>query len=89
MTSYTDILHDSFSVVAIYNRSHNEVTPWKIKWDGEIYMITEVFFHQIKQLGKHIQHIFSVTDGNLSFQLSCDLDTQEWTLEGISDGTTN
>lgn len=89
MLTYTDMLqqvNEKVSVIAIYDKSHGEVTPWRIKWNGRIYTITEIGFHHTLRHGNHLYHIFSVTDGNLSFKLTCDTETLHWTLEEISDG---
>ena len=85
--TYTDLLHpinEKVSVVAIYNKSANEVTPWRIKWQGRVYTIKEIGFHHTVRQGNRFYHVFSVTDGNSSFKLTCDTETLHWTLDEVT-----
>lgn len=79
-------INEPVSVVAIYDRIRNEVTPWRIKWQGRIYTISQIGFHHTVRVGQTLQHIFSVTDGNTAFRLKHDTDTLGWMLEEVSDG---
>ena len=82
-------IHEPISVVAIYDRVRNEVTPWRIKWQGRVYTISKIGFHHTIHEGRILQHIFSVTDGNTAFKLKHDTETLHWTLEEVSDGLTS
>lgn len=81
-----ETINEKVSVIAIYDRLRNEVTPWRVKWGNKIHTITEIGFHHTVREGRTLQHIFSVSDGNLSFKLRCDTETLHWTLEEINDG---
>lgn len=84
-----NLINQPISVVAIYDRIRNEVTPWRIKWQGRIYTISQIGFHHTVREGRALQHIFSVTDGNTAFKLRHDTETLSWMLEEISDGNAN
>lgn len=79
-------INEPISVVAIYDRVRNDVTPWRIKWQNRIYTISQIGYHHTVREGRSLLHIFSVTDGNTAFRLKHDTETLGWTLEEISDG---
>ena len=83
-----EVINEKVSVVLVYDRQKNNVMPYRLRWQGRDFKITKLGFHHKYRLGRTIQHIFSVTDGNTFFRLRLDTDTLQWTLEEISDGIT-
>jgi hypothetical protein len=81
-----EIINEKVSVLTVYDRMKGKVFPWRLKWQGRLYTITNVGFHHTVRHGRKLLHYFSVTDGTLDFRLQCDTDTLHWTLEEVTDG---
>lgn len=86
-TYMTAVVNEQVSVVAIYDRIRNEITPWRIRWQGKMYTISQIGFHHTVKVGQTLQHIFSVTDGRTAFRITHDSDTLRWILQEITEGT--
>jgi hypothetical protein len=81
-----EIINEKVSVVAIHNVDRKALMPFKIQWRGRIYYIKKLGYHHTVRDGKVLNHIFSVTDGNMAFRLKFNTDNLSWTLEEVSDG---
>jgi len=81
----SEIINETTSVIAVFNKDSRLVLPWKIKWSGRTYTITTVDFHHAYRKHTTLFHIFSVSDGNLFFRLSLNTDSLGWMLEEVSD----
>lgn len=81
-----EVINEKVSVVTIYDREKRTAVPYKLKWHGRVYKITNIGYHHTAREGRTLNHIFSVTDGNLAFRLRLDTETLSWTLEQVSDG---
>lgn len=77
------------SVITIFDAVKKTSIPYKIKWNNQIYKITNLaYYHQIKE-GSKIHHIYHVSDGNLDFKIRLDSSSLNWILEEVSDGLAN
>jgi len=81
-----ETLQEEVTVLSLYDRSHQDVRPVKLKWQGKEYRITKLGMHHMVRQGRTLYHIFSVTDGHNFFRLSLNTENLHWTLEGIHDG---
>lgn len=82
-------IQEKVSVSMFYDRDTKKVMPYLMKWHGTLYRLTILGFHHKYREGRTLVHIFSVSDGNMSFKLKFDTDSLHWTLERVSDGNAN
>jgi hypothetical protein len=82
-------INEKVSVITRYDRLRGTVAPVKIHWQGRDRIITKIGFHHTKRDGRKLLHIYTVTDGNLAYYLSCDTENLHWTLMEVSDGITS
>ncbi len=88
-TGMYELINEKVSVIAVYSREEGRVMPRKIRWQGRDYLIKRLtYYHRIRH-GRLLLHIFHVTDGTTDFRLSLNSETLHWTLEEVSDGTSN
>lgn len=82
-------IFEKVSVLSLYNHEKNRFTPYKMRWRLRDYFIKNLaYYHKIRE-GRNLFHIFHVTDGNLDFKIRFDAENLNWTLEEISDGSSN
>lgn len=84
-----ELINEKISVITKYDRIKGTVTPVKLRWQGRDYVITKLAYYHRRREGRNILHIFHVTDGITDFKLRLDSETLHWTLEEITDGTSN
>jgi hypothetical protein len=86
----SEIINEKVSVITVYERNTNCVTPYKIKWQDKTYKIKKVGLHYPVRMGRKLIHYFSVvTENNTSFKLRFDTENLHWTLEEIIDEFAN
>lgn len=86
----TEHIHERVDVITIYRKaSVPQVMPYKIKWNGRIYLIKHLGYHHKVKEGKTIIHIFSCSSETLGFRLRFNSDTLSWILEEVEDGTSH
>ena len=76
-------------VVGSYNHEKNRYIPYKMRWRMRDYFIKRLAYHHKVREGRTLFHIFHVTDGNLDFRIRFDTESLNWTLEEVSDGSTD
>jgi hypothetical protein len=79
-------IDEPISVVMYYNQRKSLVAPYGFCWQGRNYRVKQVGYHHKLRQGNKLNHIYSVTDGQLAFRLKLDTDNLAWTLEEVSDG---
>jgi hypothetical protein len=79
-------VNEKVAMISSYNPANGQVMPRRMHWRDQEYTITKLGYHHVTRDGRHIYHIFSVTDGTTDFRLKFDTVTLHWTLEEISDG---
>ncbi|PIQ72608.1 hypothetical protein COS50_02780 [Candidatus Roizmanbacteria bacterium CG03_land_8_20_14_0_80_35_26] len=80
---------EKISVVSSYNHEKNRFIPYKIRWRLRDYFIKKIAYHHKIREGRNLIHIFHVTDGNLDFRIRLDAENLNWTLEEVSDGSSD
>ena len=56
-------IHESVSVISIYEPGKNGAKPYKMFWRGRPHKITEVGYYHRRKVGALIEHVYDVTDG--------------------------
>ena len=79
-------INEKVSVSLAFDAKERSVRPYLLKWHGDIKKITKVGYHHRFMQGKVLQHVFTVSDGTMTYRLRLDTDSLHWTLERISDG---
>jgi hypothetical protein len=79
-------IEQAVDVVAIFSAQPKQIKPYKLRWQGREYLVKKVGYHHQVWLGRHLHHIFSLTDGSIFFRLNFASEDLVWTLEEISDG---
>lgn len=82
-------INEKISVVMYYNQKSGTVAPYGFKWQGRDYYVRRVGYHHTLRSGRTLNHIYTVTDGRYAFRLKLDTENLSWTLEEVSDGTSN
>lgn len=81
-----EIINERISVITVYDREKQKVTPVKLKWQGRIYKIKQVGLHYPVRKGRKLVHYFSViSENNTAFKLKHDTENLHWILEEIID----
>ena len=80
-------IHEKISVITVHDQQKHTVMPAKLKWQGRVYNINKIGFHQKVWDGRNRKHIFFVSTGTMDFKLSYDTEDLIWTLEEVTDGT--
>lgn len=79
-------LDEKVSVLSIYNKDTGVVKPHKMRWKNDYINFTETTYHHLVKQGRHMFHVFHVTDGTMDFRLHLDTQTLHWKLIEVSDG---
>ncbi|MDQ5901196.1 MAG: hypothetical protein QG600_774 [Patescibacteria group bacterium] len=79
-------IHEDVSVITVYDHTKRRVLPWRLKWHGRTYTITQIGLHYTLSEGSTLYHLFSVSDGSMFFRLKLNTQTLHWRLEEVSDG---
>lgn len=79
-------IQEDISVITVFDHTKRRVLPWRIKWNGRTYTITQIGLHYTLSEGNTLCHFFSVSDGSLCFRLKLNTRTLHWRLEEVSDG---
>lgn len=82
-------IDEKVSVSLAFDAEQRTVRPYMLKWHGHIRKITKIGYHHRFMMGRVLQHVFTVTDGTMSYRLRLDTDSLHWTLERVSDGNAN
>lgn len=78
-------ISERVSVITVYDNENGKAYPWRIKWRGRVYTVTEVGYHHTRESGNTLCHIFSVATSSLFFRLNLNTATLSWTVEDIQD----
>lgn len=81
-----ETINEKISVITVHNQQTHTVMPAKIKWQGKVYIITKIGYHNKIWDGRTRKHIFFVSTGVMDFRLSYDTENLVWTLEEVTDG---
>lgn len=73
-------INEFVSVDLLSNHLRQVVMPWVISWRGRRYRVSQVGLHHTFREGRTLIHIFTVTDGSVSFRLRFDTETLYWKL---------
>lgn len=84
-----ETLHEKASVITVYDHTNGKTFPWRIKWRGRVYTVTQIGYHHTLEHGSTLHHIFSVVAGSLYFRLNLNTLTLIWQVEEVTDGETN
>lgn len=78
-------INQRISVVALFGDTYQDVRPFKIKWNGRVYVISQIgYVHKYKE-GKTLFHVFSATDGVNFFELLFNTDELSWLIGRVAD----
>lgn len=83
----SEVINEKVSVVLVCSREKAMIMPYKMRWQGREYKMTQLAYHHKARLGRTIMHIFHVTDGTNDYRLRLDTETLGWTLEEVLYGT--
>lgn len=75
-----ELINEPVSVTLWSNHKTRKVLPYSLYWHGRQYHITTVGLHHMVREGRHMFHIFSVSDGSTFFKLVMDSESLAWTL---------
>ena len=78
-------IHEKVSVISVFSATTNKYVPYRLKWRGRVYKVTEVTLHNTHQDGRTLYHFFSVIAGNLYVRLKLNAKTLQWFLDEVSD----
>lgn len=79
-------MNERVSVITVYDHTKGTTIPYRLKWQGRVYTVTELGFHHTRQDGSVLCHIFSVLAGSVYFCLELNTKTLIWHLTQIQDG---
>jgi hypothetical protein len=79
-------VHEQVSVIASYDASTGLATPRRMRWHGQVYVITRVSSRYTQRSGRRLNHFFDGYAGRLQLTLKHDSESLGWTLEEIEDG---
>ena len=82
-------LHEKIDVIAVFNRTGDVVSIYKLKWQNHVYKVDKLAYLYKRREGRNINHVFHVSNAALHFKLSFDTEFLTWWLEEVSDGNTN
>lgn len=63
-------IDEKASVITVYDNENGKAYPWRIKWRGRVYTVTQIANHHTREYGSTLHHIFSVATGTLYFRLN-------------------
>jgi len=78
-------INEKASVITVYDSENGKAYPWRIKWRGRVYTVTEVGYHHTRESGSTLCHIFSVTTRSLFLRLKLDTSNLSWSVEDAQD----
>jgi hypothetical protein len=82
-------IEEKIEIVAIFGKGHRAVKPFRMKWKGREYNITNVdYVHRVKK-GDKILYYFSCSDGTNFFELQFDTSDLGWLINRVWDENTN
>jgi len=86
--SMIEKVHEEIDVLVLYRRggSRRRGAPQKFSWRGRVIGIQNIDMHHTVREGRHLYHVFSVSDGTRYFRLKFNSENLAWTLEEFSDG---
>ncbi|MBI5044373.1 MAG: hypothetical protein HZC02_00395 [Candidatus Levybacteria bacterium] len=79
-------MEEKASVITVYDAINGKTFPWRIKWRGRIYTITQIGNHHTLAHGNTLHHIFSVVADSMYLRLNLNTNTLSWKVEEASDG---
>lgn len=74
------------SVEMVYDHNSGRVSPRRVLWGKNIYLITKIGLHHVFREGRVLYHVFSVSAKNIYFRLVLNSESLRWKLEEVSDG---
>jgi hypothetical protein len=77
---------EKVAVITSFNPGSGIVIPRRMEWRGKTYVMSKLGYHHSTRDGRHMFHIFAVSDGTTDFRLKLDTETLHWMLEEVSDG---
>jgi len=78
-------MHERVSVITVYDHLKGTTIPWRVKWNGRVYQVSQLGLHHTREDGSTLHHIFSVVAGSLLLRLDLNTKTLVWTLEETTD----
>ena len=79
-------VHESVSIIASYDATTKLATPQRMRWRGQVYVITRVGSRMPIRRGRQLTHLFNAYAGRSALTLLHDTETMGWTLEEMDDG---
>lgn len=73
-------------MIMTFNKEKGTVRPYKMQWNKDDIIFTEVTYHHLIKQGIQLIHVFHVTDGTMDYRLHLDTQTLHWKLMEVSDG---
>lgn len=78
-------INEPVEVLVAYKRGA-KAFPKIMEWQHRIYRFRELGFVHPTAQGRRMLHIFTLTDGNMTYRLEFDAESLNWKLAEISDG---
>lgn len=78
-------INEKVSVISVFDAATNKNLPFRLKWRGRVYPVTEVTLHNAHQDGSTLYHFFSVASHDLYIRLKFNSKTLQWFIEEVKD----
>lgn len=78
-------MHERVSVITVYDHLKGTTLPWRVKWKGRVYQVSQLGLHHTRQDGNTLHHIFSVVASGLLLRLDLNSLTLVWHLTDTQD----
>ena len=81
----TEAINQPIEVLVAYKTGARAV-PTAMSWQGRLYRFNKLGFIHPQREGRKLLHIFTVSDGAMTYRLEFDTESLNWKLTEVSDG---
>jgi hypothetical protein len=81
----TQKIHESISVISLYDSKLFKTFPKRILWKDKVYKVTKLGLHHTFRQGTKLIHVFNVATGGAFMRLHLDTTTMCWILEEVEE----
>lgn len=79
-------VHEQVSIISSCDATTGLATPRRMRWHGQVYVITRVSSRIPLRRGRRLYHLFNAYAERSALTLEHDTETLGWTLEEMDDG---
>lgn len=76
-------INERVDVITVFQTDDGQTRPYRLRWRGRSYTLTQLGYHHTLREGRTLIHIFAVSTDTLSFKLRFNTDTLQWLLEEV------